>query len=82
MESPAIDNLELRKFNEETRKKSKATMSPQLSPSRYAKRKSRYFSRIFSKFTGKMHLAKRFINKLKQIRPFHSKLTSEANHMI
>ena len=55
-------NIELKKLGEpEDHRKSKSIISPALISSKSPKRKSKHFSKIFSKLTNRMHLARKFI---------------------
>lgn len=59
MESP---NLEIKKLADtEEHRKSKTIISPMYPSSKSPKRKSKHFSKIFTKLTNRMHLARKFV---------------------
>ncbi|CAD8140039.1 unnamed protein product [Paramecium octaurelia] len=69
-------NLELKKLGEPyDNRKSKSIISPAIQSQKSPKRKSKHFSKIFSKLTNRMNLAKKFIQKIKTLSPFAKKIS-------
>ncbi|CAD8132346.1 unnamed protein product [Paramecium pentaurelia] len=76
-------NFELKKLGDtEEHRKSKTVISPVGQSSKSPKRKTKHFSKIFSKITNRMHLAKKFIQKMKQLSPFSRKVSKQQMQII
>ncbi|CAD8143014.1 unnamed protein product [Paramecium octaurelia] len=76
-------NLELKKLGDtEEHRKSKTVISPVVQSSKSPKRKTKHFSKIFSKITNRMHLARKFIQKMKQLSPFSRKVNKQQMQII
>ncbi|CAD8137652.1 unnamed protein product [Paramecium pentaurelia] len=76
-------NIELKKLGDpDDHRKSKTVISPAIQSSKSPKRKSKHFSKIFSKITNRMHLAKKFIQKIKLLSPFAKKIQKQQLQLI